>query len=1481
MKIKSIFLFIWGFLTAGSVFAQGLENNAGFVNLYDDNNGTAYISQGTDSCGNSAIPATAYVFPQFGGALFGGTQFGGSNMEGARCTGARLNTLSRTAFVLDSLMNADWRPAGGNSFWDPLKSGTIVFLSDFDFGQIEVVGGDTVCAVNHTPLKFKPNYGEISGNGFDVKNVCYTEIIDYSVDRVLDTIGFFKELDSVNVHNLVLKNFRFTIKGPDAASSVTPKASYFGPVGGLAGVMTRSLLYDDTLDNVRISAPMAGGLVGYLENSTFLRIFSNDDLIIYNEVDLGDADDYAGGNLTGWGSGYRAYLGGLVAYAVNLNLQDINVISRVQNLSADTSTVVGGLVGMYVLSRRKNNIPEIDSMKIENVTMLKKPLKDRVYTKIFSGKTMGGLIGEVAPYMNQADEIMDLSVNNVAFYGSINRSQGSVVHLGGLIGRSALDGGAKFKISNVDVTPNIKDSLTKADFYEYYSGGLIGEQTCVSTKNEVTSESFVSISNSQTSGPLVLVKKPDVENISANVFMGGFAGSACLARHADALVDNISSMEIKVAISGLQGHTAGGSEVAAIDSLMVGGFVGKAVTRPNTIGSYTDGDSVLTVRNALFNGRVSVTDSLNIVRMGGIFGSFADNAGVLYVAFENVQLDNPSLLALNAGVDPTFPVEGSAVVGGLCGYCVMPNKVDHVAIIGDFNVDGDFSQADSLYVGGVFGRLLSSKGFAMENVYHIGTIHPIPGRNLTNDVHEGYLVGLLTLNGTKVFRKIISTYHNGEDALDAFGKFEGGNAKYLSSAQGDDWSLIENECSGKTKLNGNATCWDVRYNVRNGESEAVNENFNGTKIVASMKMDEFADFLNEPFAENGVEYWARKDGLNDDFPYLLAKPIVTILPSSSSIAVSSSSSVPESSCSFWFPTFSSSSFWFPTFSSSSFQFPTFSSSSITWPWLLSSSSIELPPLVSSSSLFFPPSSSEFVPVVSSSSELPLPVSSSSFERPVSSSALVIIRVPALKIESHKIEWAGSMARLKFNASVDSLAGKVALSVRVLSGVSTLVDTLLLDSVPGSVRGASVTFGVNLGDSVVYEIALRGDLDSAFVYGGSWNETRVQRSHWQMVSLADVDLRKLHLDEYHVLYSWDEALEMGDYLQYRAYSRSDEVSGMTGYWYGSYDGVPLKRKVAKYVDNAEIVWNVDSINSGWNMVANPYSWNVDLSAIENSGIEMWSWNVESGEYEIPTELQPYEAIWVQVHGSQTIQFPATPKFEKGTTKSLAKVSALKKSSDGWTIRAILTDDYGKKDSWNLFGTNSEVSKSDEPPSGMGDHVSLSIVEEGRALARSFRPAAEEMEWTLQLSASSERTAYLKLEGLAEAKSTGNKVFVTVDGKTVEAKEGKTIPVKVGPLKKTAVVRVAPQAKPEVEYAFKDVRFYRSGSAVNVQFVATNGLAGRNAKVELLDISGKVIASLSAVSVDGKNSVKFPAPEGGLYILRIRSGSQNYAQKVVLR
>ena len=1454
MKIKSILLFIWGFLTAGSVFAQGLD--AGFVSLYDDGNGKAYISQGSEGCSSSARPAVAgYGFSLIGSMM----------VQTGTCTSAPLKELSRTAFVLDSLLNADWKPVFDNAL--NKTTGKIIFLSDFDFAQYKVDGTDTSCVVNHTPLTFKADYGEIDGGNHLIKSVCYFKEIDYSVESHSDTVGLFKLLDSVNVHYLKLKDFHFRITASETQSVPTKNASFFGPVGAMAGVMINSLLYQDTLVDVTVSAPMAGGFVGYAKNSTIQWVYSDDDLKVYNQVDLNGAISYAGSGDSTWGSEYRAYIGGLVGYAVDLEVYDINVITRVENLSEDTSTVVGGLVGLYALSKDANSQPNRLAMKIDKVVMPQK--NDKTYTKISGGKSMGGLVGEAAIYKNRGDDAMDLSITNVNYFGTISKSQGTDVHVGGLVGRSAVDGGSIVKIENAIVQLTMKDSLSNAGFYEYSVGGLIGEETCVDTKKDVTAESFVSIRNSRTVGSLTVAKKADAENVSANVFMGGLAGRACLARNTDALSGNSSEMDLKVAVNGLRGHSVGGSEIASIDSVMVGGFVGKAVTRPNTSGSYTGGDSVLTVRNGLFSGTIEVADSLNLVRMGGIIGSFADNAGVLYVAFEKVRVIKKDSIALKFGAGEAFPVQGSVAVGGVCGYCIMPSKAARVWIEGDIKVQGDFSQADSLFVGGVFGGLLSSKDFVMENLFYIGTMD-VPGSTPSDDIYGGYLAGKLTLNGTKVLRKIVSTYHSGDDSLDAFGLFEGGNARYLPSAQGDDWSLLENECSGKSKLNGNMTCWDVRYNVRNGDTESINENFNGTKTVASMKKPEFANFLNTPFAVDGKAYWGHRAAENGGYPYLLEIPAVVIPPSSSSSSEpeSSSSEPQSSSSSFVFPTFSSSSFQFPTFSSSSFQFPTFSSSSF---WF---------PTFSSSSLVVPSSSSEFVPVVLSSSELPQP-ESSSVEEPAPNNAPKVVVVEAPKILSHRLDWSGSLARLVFSASADTLGSKVVASVRVRSGDVVVLDTLLVDSVPGILDQASLNFAATPGDSLVYEISLQGDTVSALANGGSRNETEVQRFRWQMVSLADVNLRKQNLDEYHVLYRWDESLEMGDYMQYRGYSSDEDVSGTNGYWYGSYDGVALKRDVGKFVDNAEIVWEVDSIHSGWNMVANPYGWVVDLSAIAESDVELWSWDDETGGYGIPTELKPYEAVWLKTSGPQTLQFSAAPKFGENGAKSLAKRGALKKSSDGWTIRATLFDDNGKEDSWNMFGTNSVESKSDEPPSGMGDHVSLAIVEDGRALARSFKPAAKEMEWTLQLSASSERTAYLKLEGLAEAKATGNKVFVTVDGKTVEAKEGKAIPVKVGTFKKTATVYVAPQAKPELEYAFKDVRVVQSGSMFDVQFVATNGLAGRSVKVDLLDISGKVLSSLSKTSSAGVNNVSFAAPKGGLYIVRIRSGSLSATRKVVLR
>ena len=183
MKIKSIFLFIWGFLTAGSVFAQTPE---GYLQLCIDGNEDAYVSQYI-----GVTPPSAPL--------------------GYTCTTAPLKTISRTAVVLDSILTADWNPST-NAYsvgFNPMLGGGFVvyqrkhaltFSTDFQFGQyVEVSKGVFECQVNHTPLKFKLDDWEINGGNHTISNVCLEKEISAGDDSQASPIGFFETLESVNV----------------------------------------------------------------------------------------------------------------------------------------------------------------------------------------------------------------------------------------------------------------------------------------------------------------------------------------------------------------------------------------------------------------------------------------------------------------------------------------------------------------------------------------------------------------------------------------------------------------------------------------------------------------------------------------------------------------------------------------------------------------------------------------------------------------------------------------------------------------------------------------------------------------------------------------------------------------------------------------------------------------------------------------------------------------------------------------------------------------------------------------------------------------------------------------------------------------------------------------------------------------------------------------------------------------------------------
>lgn len=411
---------------------------------------------------------------------------------------------------------------------------------------------------------------------------------------------------------------------------------------------------------------------------------------------------------------------------------------------------------------------------------------------------------------------------------------------------------------------------------------------------------------------------------------------------------------------------------------------------------------------------------------------------------------------------------------------------------------------------------------------------------------------------------------------------------------------------------------------------------------------------------------------------------------------------------------------------------------------------------------------------------------------------------------------------------------------------------------------------------------------------------VAKDSWDMLSMNAVDRDSVDFDDDDIrIYWWNESKPYGDFWQYQRLYKDDSVYATRGYWYSSLSGgsIPMKKNPATEPKDKKFVWALDSVYSGWNLVANPYSWDVSLNVdLEEDGdVKFWSWNSKTGEYERTDVVKANQAIWAEVHKKMDWTVSTVPVFPQKEaeseddsplkdTKSLQKSQALAKASSpmNWTIQAILTDGKGKRDSWNIFGAGTTVSSWEEPPSGMGDHVNLSILDGKKALAKSVKAAESSLdvayEWDVELSASTARRGYLEFTGLENIEAYGYKVFVTVDGSTHEMKEGESIAVNLDPEGKMATVRVARNPKTVIGYAINGLRAVQAGRSLNVAFSAENGLAGAGFVAEVLNMKGEVMASTKGKVAEGMNRFVLEAPKAGLYMLRVRAGSQMSAGKI---
>ncbi|WP_407442988.1 hypothetical protein [Fibrobacter sp.] len=508
---------------------------------------------------------------------------------------------------------------------------------------------------------------------------------------------------------------------------------------------------------------------------------------------------------------------------------------------------------------------------------------------------------------------------------------------------------------------------------------------------------------------------------------------------------------------------------------------------------------------------------------------------------------------------------------------------------------------------------------------------------------------------------------------------------------------------------------------------------------------------------------------------------------------------------------------------------------------------------------------------------------------------------------------GNAVRFSFTTSDFEVTRGASLSAVVIDSAGTVVvDTVFADSIPSSFESSWDLFPVAVGSYSV-EFSIFDDRES-FAFDTSFTVVSevaaVVADGWQMISLAAIDTSALVWDDDAQFYWWDESTVAAEFWQYRAFERGDEIVKDRGFWYSSLQGRTVPLRTDYEDDNSDVVWKLDSLNSGWNLVANPHGWAMDLfgdkpadkaDGNEEAPISFWKYDALSADYKEVETIGPYEAVWVKVSGPTEWTVPSKPIFKAdavvltdsvGTDSlgtdtlggsALEKSRALAKaaSADSWSLQMVLKDGAGRTDAWNMLGVSNKPFTAEEPPASLGNHVSLSIMDGNRALAKSVKAPASENEWKVALSATSNRRGFLSFKGVSEIRQYGYKVFVTIDGKTSEVGENEELDVSLTTRAKYATVRVAPTANTVVVGEVRNLRAAKVGRELNVSFIADKALAGAKTRVDLMDMKGHVIATVNAKAVAGTNKLAFEAPKTGLYMLRVRAGSQMSAGKVVVK